>query len=900
MENFSEDELMHYGTPRHSGRYPWGSGDNPYQHEYDFKSKYDELRDKGLTEVEIAEAFHLKTTDLRRELSISSKRIYADNVNRASALKAKGYTTTKVAEIMGVNESTVRGWISEKAQQTAKEVNKYSDMLKDVLKEKGGYLDVSAGVEREIGISQDKLQTAVRQCKNDGYEVYNMKIPQINNLHKNTTTMVLCPPGTQWKEVRFGLENIKTISDYASADGEDIKLVQYPKSIDGKRVKVKLAEEGGSDKDGVIEIRRGVPDLDLNGSNYAQVRIAVDGKTYLKGMAMYSDDIPDGYDIVFNSSKHSVEKALKPIKNDELLPFGAKISPNGQHYYIDENGNKQLSLINKVNDEGDWERWSKTLSTQFLSKQPLSLIKKQLDLSLADKEEEFAALNELTNPVVKQNLLMKFADECDGAAIDLKAASLPRQQSHVILPLNDISEKEIFAPNYKNGETVVLIRYPHAGIFEIPELVVNNKIESGKRNIGLNSQDAVGINPKVAAQLSGADFDGDTVMVIPTNQNVRIQTAKPREELVRFTETFHDKYAGYPGMDKMTETQKQSEMGKISNLITDMTLKGAPIDDVVKAVKHSMVVIDAVKHNLDYKKSYEENGIAELKTLYQGGPTAGASTLISRASSKAVVNERRGSGRIDPKTGEVYYFESGRTYTPWDKNTKQYVTDKNGNPVVKKATQDSTKMAETKDAYTLSSGHIKENTYAEYANKMKSMANQARLAAIHVDKFDVSKSAQEAYAKEVASLKVKLNEALLNAPRERAAQIMANVKLSAYKKDNPQATKDEIKRYGDTALSEARHAVGASKKQSAVRITPREWEAIQAHAVTATTLRSILNNADSDTVRDYATPKAKRELSVTQINLIKSMKNSGYTNDDIAERLGYSTSTIHKYLGGEK
>ena len=27
------DELMHYGTPRHSGRYPWGSGDRPHQHD---------------------------------------------------------------------------------------------------------------------------------------------------------------------------------------------------------------------------------------------------------------------------------------------------------------------------------------------------------------------------------------------------------------------------------------------------------------------------------------------------------------------------------------------------------------------------------------------------------------------------------------------------------------------------------------------------------------------------------------------------------------------------------------------------------------------------------------------------------------------------------------------------
>ena len=31
-----KDILMHYGTPRHSGRYPWGSGENPYQRNGDF------------------------------------------------------------------------------------------------------------------------------------------------------------------------------------------------------------------------------------------------------------------------------------------------------------------------------------------------------------------------------------------------------------------------------------------------------------------------------------------------------------------------------------------------------------------------------------------------------------------------------------------------------------------------------------------------------------------------------------------------------------------------------------------------------------------------------------------------------------------------------------------------
>ena len=66
------------------------------------------------------------------------------------------------------------------------------------------------------------------------------------------------------------------------------------KSVDSKRVKIIYAEDGGTDKDGVMELRRGVEDLDLGGSQYAQVRIGVDGTHFIKGMAIYRDDMPDG------------------------------------------------------------------------------------------------------------------------------------------------------------------------------------------------------------------------------------------------------------------------------------------------------------------------------------------------------------------------------------------------------------------------------------------------------------------------------------------------------------------------------------------------------------------------------------------------------------------------------
>ena len=54
----SENILEHYGTKRHSGRYPWGSGDNPYQHSGDFLSRIETLKKKGLSEKDIINAIN--------------------------------------------------------------------------------------------------------------------------------------------------------------------------------------------------------------------------------------------------------------------------------------------------------------------------------------------------------------------------------------------------------------------------------------------------------------------------------------------------------------------------------------------------------------------------------------------------------------------------------------------------------------------------------------------------------------------------------------------------------------------------------------------------------------------------------------------------------------------------
>lgn len=199
-------------------------------------------------------------------------------------------------------------------------------------------------------------------------------------------------------------------------------------------------------------------------------------------MAVYSDDMPDGVDVIFNTNKSkSVPKmdVLKDVKSDPDN-FGSLIKDadqGGQYWYTDKNGQKKLGLINKRADEGDWTDWQDALPSQFLSKQSTTLAKKQLDIAKADKSDEFDAIMSLTNPTVKKYYLDKFAESCDSAAVHLQAAALPGQKYHVILPVTSLKDTEVYAPGYKDGQKLALIRYPHGGTFEIPILTVNNKIK---------------------------------------------------------------------------------------------------------------------------------------------------------------------------------------------------------------------------------------------------------------------------------------------------------------------------------------------------------------------------------------------------------------------------------------
>lgn len=907
MNPIVEDMLMHYGMPRRSGRYPWGSGDNPYQHSGDFLSRVEELKSQGLSETEIAKSIGLTTTQYRVQKSLAKDERRALDVARARSLREDGKSLNEIAEIMGFsNDSSVRSLLNEGSEARMNQAKKTAEFLKKQIEEKG-MIDVGTGVERELGISKEKLNQALYILEQEGYPVYGGGVPQVTNPGKQTNIKVICPPGTEHKEI-YNFENVHSLSDYVSHDGGetyDPKYV-YPKSMDSSRIQIRYAEDGGTQKDGVVEIRRGVDDLSLGESHYAQVRILVDGTHYIKGMAIYSDDLPDGVDIVFNTNKKTGtpmlgpknDTVLKPIGKDPDNPFGSLIKDGivdpddptskkgGQSYYYDKDGKKQLSLINKRAEEGDWGEWSDHLPSQFLSKQSMTLIKKQLGLATADKQAEFDEICSLTNPTVKKALLKSFADDCDSAAVHLQAAALPRQKYQVILPITSMKNNEVYAPNYRNGEQVALIRFPHGGTFEIPVLTVNNKQADAKRILG-NAMDAVGINSKVAERLSGADFDGDTVMVIPTGGKVKITSTRALGGLEGFDPKLE--YGGKPEGSFKPMRNTQTEMGKISNLITDMTLRGASEDELARAVRHSMVVIDAEKHRLDYKQSEIDNGIVSLKKKYQGNYDEdgryheGAATLISRAKSETSVLKRKGSPVINPETGEQTYKEVYEEYT-----------DKNGRTRVR--TQASTKMAETKDAFTLVSDADtpQERAYATYANEMKSLANRARKEMLGTGKIAYSASAKETYQEEVDHLMAQLNVALRNAPRERQAQVIANATVAAKKQENPDMTRSEIKKASQQALTAARTTVGASRET--ISISDREWEAIQAGAISENRLTQIINNVDIDTLRQRATPRSTTVLSIAKVNKIASMSASGYSTAEIAEALGVSTSTVNKYL----
>jgi hypothetical protein len=302
---------------------------------------------------------------------------------------------------------------------------------------------------------------------------------------------------------------------------------------------------------------------------------------------------------------------------------------------------------------------------------------------------------------------------------------------------------------------------------------------------------------------------------------------------------------------------------------------------------------------LDYEASYRDNDIAAITKRWKGHTneetgkySEGASTLITKSTSKTRVDLRKGSGRIDKETGELSYNTAP--------DFERFYTDKNGK--TKERQTEVRLMSVTKDPYTLSSGTPQENLYAGFSSKMKSMANEARKEAVNTPVMEYRKDAAQKYAPQVSSLEKKLLDVEKNKPRERQAELLANdrsrAKVKLYKEDHPELDKTAVKKYEKKVrtqeMNKARSEVGA--KSIKIDITPDEWEAIQSGAIHENKQQRIFQKADPEQLRNYAMPKQTNTLSQVKQNKINALARSGYSTTEIADSLGISTATVHKYL----
>lgn len=955
-------ELQHIGMPRRSGRYPWGSGKNPFQNSVSFMGAVQEFRDQGLSATEIARGLGMSTTEFRIQIKLASEERKASLTAQCIELRDKGLSKVAIGQRLGIPDTTVGNYLRQSETRKGKITHNVADMLRESVAQ-NGFIDVGKGVAPTIGITEGRLSAAQALLRAEGYRVHTFKVKQ-KGTGLPTSIKTLSGPYKDDDEFKAAArETWKDLSRIKPVTGrtEDMGIsfdkneLQPPQSLSSDRVMIRYGPEGGSDRDGVIELRRGVEDLDLGKANYAQVRIAVDNSHYMKGMAMYSDNVPDGFDAVYNTNKprerapekHQVFKKFKEVsemtlENNPTAMFGATIDT-------------QRGCLNVIREEGEWNDWTRALSSQMLSKQSTALAKQQLGLQYNLRKEELDQIKSYTNPTVRKKLLDSFSKACDKDAVHLQAAALPRQCNSIILPVPSLKPNEIYAPNFNNGETVALIRHPHGGTFEIPVLTVNNKNREARSTMGTAPLDAVGIHPEAAQRLSGADFDGDHVIVIPNPvEGGQIRTQPligPLADLRTFDH--QNTYAPFDGMKTIDggvwnqakgevvyprdaqgapirKTRNMgTEMGRISNLITDMTIQGATPSELVRAVKHSMVIVDAEKHSLNFGESAKQNGISQLRKKYQAGARGGAETIISRAKSPRRIPElapgqyighpHRVTGEptqvlIDPKTGKELFRRKQQRVVDADGNvrfedtrTKRKVTAPDGT-VTWETTQDPVRMEVTRmrevqlkgqSAHTLVSAANTpmERAYADHANRMMSLGDEARRVMVNTPHSVQNPSAKRAYADEVARLNAQYDLVLQNKPRERAAQIMADSITNRQIQDNPGMRDEEVRRAGLQNLTAQRKKQGAERV--VITINDREWEAIQAGALSTSRLNEILNHVDEGRIRELATPRERKaSLSGSQIERARQMLAQGHTQSEVAQSLGVSTTVLLDQLYG--
>ena len=174
------DILIHYGMPRRSGRYPWGSGENPYQHSIDFLGRIETLKKSGWSETpeNIKNEFGLTTTQYRAQKSLAKDERRMYDVARAKSLSKDGLGPTEIGKIMGINESSVRSLLDSNSESRMLKARETADFIKKQIDTKGMIM-VGAGIEHELNISKEKLNTALALLEAEGYVLLGGRVPQV-------------------------------------------------------------------------------------------------------------------------------------------------------------------------------------------------------------------------------------------------------------------------------------------------------------------------------------------------------------------------------------------------------------------------------------------------------------------------------------------------------------------------------------------------------------------------------------------------------------------------------------------------------------------------------------------------------------------------------------------------
>ena len=201
-----DDYLAHYGVLRKSGRYPWGSGNTEYSRSVSFLDNIAQLREKGMSDVDIAKGFGMTIKELRETNTIAINAKRAEDVGMAVKLKEKGYSNVAIGERMKINESSVRSLLARHLQDKQDILTETASILRNEV-DKGGYIDIGKGVATTRGISNEKLGSAVAILKDEGYSVLKVQVQQQGTASGNKTTIkVLCPPGTTYRDVKMNME----------------------------------------------------------------------------------------------------------------------------------------------------------------------------------------------------------------------------------------------------------------------------------------------------------------------------------------------------------------------------------------------------------------------------------------------------------------------------------------------------------------------------------------------------------------------------------------------------------------------------------------------------------------------------------------------------------------------